>query len=303
MSVEERDRYTGHLTTGHDWNGIKELNTKVPNLLLACFGLAFLFAVGYWYLLPAWPLGDDYTKGKLNLDQKAQVQAQLLDADARMAEWSAPLQALNFGEIQTDPRLMSVVAKSGPTLFEDNCAMCHGQEGNGNLNFPKLTDSSWLWGGTPEQIEKTLHVGINADVEGTRMALMPAFGTTKLLAQNEIDDVVTYLQALNKGQIGEGTRAEEVLSAGRGATVFKAHCIACHGADAKGNSALGAPNLVDEYWMYGGDKESITDTLVNGRAGWMPAWSNRLTDAQIKILSLYVAGLPATTATTDAESN
>ena len=291
MSVEERDPYTGYLTTGHEWNGIKELNTKVPKLLLGCLALAFLFSVGYWYLLPAWPLGKSFTPGKLGLDQKDEIKEQLSQAMATQSEWSERMLDNSFDAIKNEPGLMSKVQESGPALYADNCAMCHGQKAEGNLYFPSLIDSAWLWGGTPEQIHKTLLVGINAGVEGTRVSQMPAFGTTAVLNSNEIDDVVNYVTSLASDQIGDGSRAEEVLSVTRGESVYKTNCAACHGANGQGNIALGAPNLGDNFWLYGWNKESLKKSITNGRAGWMPAWKGRLDDIELKMLSIYVSGL------------
>ena len=303
MSVEERDHYTGHLTTGHDWNGIKELNTKVPRLLLICLALTFLFSLGYWYLLPAGPLGDSFTKGKLGLNQKDEIKEQLKIADIDKSLWSDPMLESSFDSIVANPELMKIVQESGPALFVDNCAMCHGQQAEGGLYFPRLTDSSWLWGGSPEQIQKTLTVGINAGEEGTRIAQMPAFGRTTALDTAAIQDVVTYVRSLSNKQVGDGSRATEALSVARGAPLYKTNCSACHGANGLGNIALGAPNLTDQFWLYGSDEKSITQTIVSGRAGIMPAWQGRLDEVEIKILSVYVAGIHSSRASAESENS
>lgn len=287
----DRDHYTGYLTTGHDWNGIKELNTKVPRLLLVCLAMAFLFSLVYWYLMPAWPLGKDYTRGKLGVDQKAEINEQLRNAALSKLEWSELIESSSFEAILADPQLIEIVQDNGPALYADNCAMCHGQKGEGNLYFPQLTDEHWLWGGSPKQIHQTISVGINAAIEGTRIAQMPAFGTTGVLDSTAISDVVLYVQSLSTEQVGDGSRAEELLSIGRGQALFKNYCAACHGAQATGNHALGAPNLTDKFWIYGSDNESITHTLNSGRSGVMPAWKYRMSTVDLRIISLYVYGM------------
>src|SRR5271167_1480974 len=149
MAVDERDTYTGYTTTGHEWNGIKELNTPVPRAIYFFLSLAFLFALVYWVLMPAWPLGATYTKGLLRTDQRRVVEASLEQAALARDVWTKKIEAESFAMIQADPRLMGLVRQYGHTLFGDNCAACHGLDGRGGKGFPNLTTTSWLWGGTP----------------------------------------------------------------------------------------------------------------------------------------------------------
>lgn len=291
MSVEERDKYTGYLTTGHDWNGISELNTRVPRILLFFLLVTFLFSIGYWYLMPAWPGVDDYTHGKLGIDQRDIIATQLETASAMQTRWSDKLETASFDEIVLDRELMAIVSNSAPALFRDNCAMCHGEQGNGQLYFPRLTDSSWLWGAEPDSILKTLQVGINATNPSTRVALMPAFGNTGVLDATAAGNVATYVRSLSNALVGNGSRVEGLLAVRKGQALFQQNCIACHGPKGEGNTALGAPDLTDSYWIYGGDQKSIVTTVHQGRAGHMPAWKDRLSNVQLKILALYVANL------------
>lgn len=291
MSKPERDRYSGHMTTGHDWNGIKELNTGVPVVLLACLGAAFLFAVGYWYYMPAWPLGDDYTRGKLRFDQGEVLKGQMAEATEARSEWTNRMLEADFDTIRDDPALMSVVRDSGPALFRDNCSMCHGSQGEGGRYFPRLSDQAWLWGNDPDTILHTLKVGINANHPETRSAQMPAFGRMGTLDGSQIDNVVLYLRSSFDPSVGSGSRAGELLAVNAGRQTYETICAACHGADMKGNPAMGAPNLSDDYWLYGNDEASLHTTIQAGRAGYMPAWESRLSLVERKILTLHVLSL------------
>ena len=176
MAVGERDPHTGHMTTGHEWNDIKELNTPVPRTVYVFLAGAFLFSLVYWLLMPAWPLGFTYTKGLLGLDQKTTVDASLKEAMTERASWSGTIEAAAYQDIQADPSLMQIVRGTGWTLFGDNCAVCHGVDAKGGPGFPDLTDAAWLWGGDPEAIFETVRVGINSAHPETRVTQMPAFG-------------------------------------------------------------------------------------------------------------------------------
>lgn len=291
MSVGKRDPYSGHMTTGHVWNGIDELNTPVPRILFVFLGAAFLFAVGYWIQMPAWPTGNDYTRGRLGFSQSDVLNEQLATAESQRAVWEDRLGTSELDAVRDDDELMSVVLESGPALFRDNCSMCHGSGGEGGPGFPKLTDEAWLWGDKAEDVMHTLTVGINANHPGTRIGQMPAFGALGTLDGQAITDVVNYLLSLSDPSLGDGRRAGELLSVNAGKKTFATTCIACHGADAKGNAALGAPNLTDSFWLYGNDRTSLTNTIRNGRAGYMPAWESRLSETERKILTLYVLSL------------
>lgn len=291
MSVGERDPYSGHMTTGHDWNGIKELNTPVPRIIFLFLGGAFLFAVGYWIMMPAWPTGDDYTRGKLGFKQSEVLFQEIEQATLSRSEWSERLENMPFDQIQVDPQLMGVVNDSGTALFRDNCAGCHGAQGQGAAGYPRLSDSDWLWGDDPDLIARTLEVGINANHPETRNALMLAFGANGILDAQQVTSVATYVRSLTDPTIGNGSRVEELLSVTEGSKVYAQNCIGCHGADGGGNQALGAPRLNDQTWLYGGDQDAVYDTIWKGRQGHMPAWSERLSVIERRILSLHVLSL------------
>jgi len=297
MSLAERDKYTGHMTTGHEWNGIKELNTPVPKVLIGFLIAGLVFSIGYWIVMPAWPLGDRHTKGTLGFDQRDFVEQQLRSSAEEKSVWSDQINQSDFRQIVESPELMQIVSQSGPALYEDNCAMCHGAMGDGALYFPRLNDQVWLWGGKPEEILHTLTVGINSRHKESRIALMPAFGDSGVLPDEDIEAIVVYLQSISgqtlSGQSVSGNSAADSNenNAKPGEEKYGLYCAGCHAADGSGNSALGAPRLNDDYWIYGSDADSLKSTLMHGRNGYMPAWQSRLSLTELKILSLYVLSL------------
>lgn len=286
MALEqpERDSYTGYLTTGHQWGELKELNTPVPRVLYFFLTLTFLFSVGYWILMPAWPLGVTYTKGLLGIDQRKIVAASLQDEAMEHSVWSEKIQTESFSTIQSDPRLMNIVRETGHALFGNNCAACHGIDAKGGPGFPNLTTPSWLWGGKPEDIFNTIRVGINSAHPDTHVSQMPAFGRDQMLPRADVLKAATFVYSISHPN-AKGLDAKTIEA---GKAVFAANCVACHGNDARGNPELGAPNLTDAFWIYGGDLETIDTTIWGGRQGHMPTWEGRLTDLDRKILTLYL---------------
>lgn len=288
MAVEERDPHTGYLTTGHEWNGITELNTPVPRAVYFFLITTFLFSVGYWILMPAWPLGVSFTKGLLGIDQREIVSQSLQEATLERGVWTRRIEAESFDQIRADAGLMKVVRDTGRTLFGDNCAACHGTNARGSKGFPNLTTSAWLWGGKAEQIAETIRVGVNSGHANARSSQMLAFGRDQVLKRNDIDNVVAYVRSLSAPATAGGTQAK---AAEAGRAVFAANCASCHGDEGKGNPELGAPDLTDNIWLYGGDEGSIYATVWGGRQGHMPSWETRLTALDRKILTLYLVDL------------
>ncbi|MBP7334252.1 cytochrome-c oxidase, cbb3-type subunit III [Niveispirillum sp.] len=283
MSGGERDPITGHMTTGHEWNGIRELNTPVPRAVWFFLITAFLFSLFWWVLMPAWPLGHTYTKGLLGIDQRQVVKDDLRRATENAPPWRSEVAGREYADIQNDPVLMQQVRRHGAVLFGDNCAGCHGQGGTGGPGFPALAAGAWLWGGAPEVLAETLRVGINSDHPDTRVSQMPAFGRDQLLGRADILAVIAHVRSLSG--TGSGSSA--------GSELFAANCAACHGEDAKGMVETGAPNLTDATWIYGGNEQVLFTTLFYGRQGHMPRWDQRLSDLDRKVLALYVADLAA----------
>ena len=286
MSVEERDPVSGYLTTGHVWNGITELNSPVPRIVFAFMVVTHLYALVAWFLLPAWPLGQTFTKGLLGIDQKTAVAADIAAANADRADWMDALATHDFETIRADPDLMARALATAEPLFGQNCQVCHGANGIGGPGYPRLNDNIWVWGGTADEIATTLRVGINADHPDTHFAQMPAFGRDGLLTGTEISVLTDYVQTL-----GAGVMADDPSD---GALLFQTNCAGCHGEDARGISGSGAPNLTDGDWLYGGDAANLRHVLVAGRQGQMPSWQSRLTEAEIRAMALYVEDLSGT---------
>lgn len=284
MAVEDRDPYTGYMMTGHEWNGIKELNTPVPRVVYFFLITTALFALGYWVLMPAWPLWSTYTKGLLGNDQRVIVAESLKQAALDRAAWMTRIEQANFADIQNDPGMMAFVRQTGHTLFGDNCAACHGRNATGGRGFPNLTTSSWLWGGTPDAIAETIRVGINSTHPDSRVSQMLAFGRDGMLPRGDIDNVVAYVRSLSSPAATDAPAGQ--IEAGK--AIFAANCVSCHGDDGKGKTDVGAPDLTDQFWIYGGDLQSIFTSVWGGRQGHMPTWEARLPAVDRKILALYL---------------
>lgn len=277
----EIDPVTGYDTTGHDWGGIKELNTPFPRIALVALALSFLIVLTGWILLPAWPYGRGYTRGLLGLEQgeMAQRGARAM-AEVRQG-WLGRFEgAPDFEALAGDAALISQAMPAANRLFQDNCALCHGPEGGGGPGFPVLNDGHWLWGNAPEDIAETLHVGINAEHPETRIAQMPAFDWMDRAERAALAD---YVAELPTG------RAD---SDAPGAALFAENCAACHGEGGEGGLGVGAPSLTDAAVIYGQDPATVLVTISRGRAGVMPYWSDRLGEAEINLLALYVERLP-----------
>ena len=280
----ERDPETGWTTTGHEWNGITELNTPVPKAVWFFLIVTALFSLGYWLLMPAFPLGGTFTKGLLGADDRAEVTAEVKQAAAERAAWTGEIMARSYAEIERDPRLMAAVRDTGRALFGDNCSVCHGRDAKGSRGFPNLTRPSFLWGNSPETIAETIKVGINSAHPKSRVSQMPAFGRDHVLERPDIENVVAYAMSLSGRKASVGN-----IEAGK--TVFEANCAVCHGPDGKGKADVGAPNLTTNIWTHGGDEASFYNDVWGGLQGQMPGWEGRLSPIDLKILALYIADL------------
>lgn len=283
------DQTTGVETTGHEWDGIKELNNPLPRWWLYIWYATIAISVLYMIAFPAIPalpgLGTN-TKGVLGASDRIDVAQQVdqLRSD-RMAAGSALLNA-SLEEIETDRSLQQFAMAAGESAFGDNCATCHGAGGRGAKGYPTLADDIWLWDGTLDGIEYTLRHGIRHDDDPeTRFSLMPAFGRDGLLTRAQIDDVTSYVFELSGGE------PERAGASQRGEEIFVAQCASCHGMDGTGDRTLGAPNLTDAEWVFGGEYREIYQTIYSARNAHMPAWGNRLDDATIKSLAVYVHSL------------
>ena len=282
MAQHEIDKVTGTATTGHEWDGIKELNTPLPRWWILTFYATIVWAFAYWVVYPAWPTISGYTSGVFGYSTRASVVSDLADLEKIRGEKMVALAAARLAEIEKNPALLALARARGKTVFGDNCAPCHGSGGAGAKGFPNLNDDDWLWGGSLDQIKQTIEFGARSGHEKGREGLMVAFGKDGILKKNEIANVAAYVRSLS------GLSASKGLDIAAGKKIFADNCVACHGDDAKGKQDVGAPNLTDQIWLYGSDEKTIVETITNGRNGVMPAWTGRLDPATIKALAVYV---------------
>lgn len=279
------DAHTGVETTGHSWDGIQELNNPLPRWWLYTWYISIAIAVIYMVLMPAIPalpgMGTN-TPGLRGHSDRVLVSDAVAELKSAREVQSAVLLDASLEDIETDRGLQQFALAMGESAFGDNCATCHGAGGRGATGYPMLADDVWLWDGTLDGIEYTLRHGIRHDGdEETRFSMMPSFGRDKILNAQQIDDLTQYVLQVS-GQDFEGEAAT------RAAPLFQQQCSTCHGVNAKGDRTQGAPNLTDAEWLFGGDEKEIHATIYNARNMHMPAWQDRLDDATIKALAVYV---------------
>lgn len=278
------DEPTGQYTTGHSWDGIEELNTPMPRWWLGIFYASIVIGLIYAVMMPSIPLINGHFKGLLGHSDREAVALDLATMRAERAQFSDKLTGANLEDIIGDPEVFRFAMAAGKSAFGDNCATCHGSGAQGFKGYPNLNDDIWVWGGSFEDIRHTLEVGIRASHDDTRLNLMQAYGRDDLLTRDEIKDLTEYLLAFTD-------RSENPEAAVRGVPLYADNCASCHGADAKGDRAQGAPNLTDVEWLYGGERADILDSLNNGRQGVMPNWNERLEPEMITALAVYVHAL------------
>jgi cytochrome c oxidase cbb3-type subunit 3 len=281
----EIDTVSGTATTGHAWDGIKELNTPLPRWWVITFYLTIIWAVGYWIVYPAWPLIASNTKGVLGYSSRADLAVELANLEKIRGDKMAALATASLADIEKDPALLGMVRARGKTVFGDNCAACHGTGATGAKGFPNLNDDDWLWGGSLDQIAQTIRYGARSGNSQAHEGQMLAFGKDGMLKPDQIITVANYVRSLS------GLPTRQGYDASAGAKIFAENCVACHGDNAKGNPDVGAPNLTDKIWLYGSDEATIVETVTNGRAGVMPAWDGRLDPTTIKAMAVYVHSL------------
>ncbi|HEU0162815.1 MAG TPA: cytochrome-c oxidase, cbb3-type subunit III [Rhizomicrobium sp.] len=284
MSKKEIDEVTGTQTTGHEWDGIKELDTPMPKWWLGLFYITIVWAIGYWVLYPAWPGITGYTRGILGYSQRDAVTANVAALKSARAAQEAALGKASLAEIQRDPDLLQFAMAQGRMLFGDNCVPCHGAGGQGAPGYPNLNDDVWLWGGTLADIQQTITVGARADHPKTRQSQMPAFGRDGILKEQQVDDLAAYVLHLSG-------REANPRAVGRATALFAENCASCHGPGGKGSREMGAPDLTDNEALYGHGLAAVRDQIWNGHGGVMPNWNGRLTAEEIKALAVYVHNL------------
>lgn len=281
----EKDALSGRETTGHEWDGLTELNTPLPRWWLNTFYVTILFAIVYMALFPSVPWFTGYFHGLLGYSQRTALVREMAVAGEHEKAVRQRLAAESVAEIRNDPQLFPFAQVGGRAAFNDNCAPCHRTGGVGAVGYPNLTTDRWLWGGTLADIQQTITHGIRADDPDTRQSAMPRFGVDRILTQDQISDVADFVMSLSQTSKASPDAIE------RGAKIFADNCAACHGEKGTGNQEVGAPNLTGRIWLYGGDKKSIVHTITFARNSTMPAWGKRLDPVTIKMLTIYVHSL------------
>ncbi|MBM3598690.1 MAG: cytochrome-c oxidase, cbb3-type subunit III [Alphaproteobacteria bacterium] len=282
----EKDSVTGTDTTGHEWDGVRELNTPLPTWWVYTFYATIVWAIAYYIVYPAWPGLSGYTKGIWSYSQRVEVEADIAQARAAQKGYRDRVGALSTDDIRKDPDLLAFALAGGRAAFADNCVPCHAVAGAGRIGYPSLADDDWLWGGTLAEIQRTIEVGARSGHAETRVSDMPRFGADGMLTGPQIDDLAEFVLQLS----GRGDAAM-AASAERGRPLYAENCAACHGDSGEGKPDVGAPRLNDQIWLYGGDKQSIVASINAARAGVMPAWAGRLDVETIKMLTVYVHSL------------
>ena len=279
------DDVSGIETTGHSWDGIKELNNPLPRWWLWTFYASIAFAAVYTVLYPAWPLVNSATTGLLGWSSRADLRTEMSALEMANADRIAAIRTSDVATIAADPELRPFAIAAGEASYKVNCVQCHGSGAAGSPGYPNLNDDAWIWGGSLEEIAVTLQHGIRyAPDPDTRVADMPAFGRDGILDRDQIADVSQYVLSLT----GRDDRPDAVT---RGADIYAQNCVFCHGEAGEGMKEVGAPALNDAIWLYGRDATAIATQISRPRHGVMPAWGERLGDTAIKELAVYVHSL------------
>lgn len=274
---------SGPKTMGHEWDGIAEYNNPLPRWWVIVFMVCIVWGVGYMILMPSVPGINGYFKGLLGYSSRADVRQDLTEFATEQERWLKPMQEISTEQIATDPELRQFAMRGGEVIFKENCAACHMVGGAGAKGFPALVDDEWIWGGTLADIEQTVRHGIrwNDDAD-TRVSDMPAFGRDGILDRGQIGQVTDYVLSLS---------TPDVKATSVGQELYEANCAVCHGPSGAGSQELGAPSLNNQLWLYGGNRADLMAQIMNPRHGQMPAWAGRLSDTDIKQVTIYVHSL------------
>lgn len=292
MTTVEKDPVTGRQTTGHEWDGIRELNTPLPRWWILVFWVCVLWSAGTWLLMPSWPLRNSFTAGLLGYSSRAALEQDLATQAVERALWRERLVSLPAEAVEADPELLTYARAGGRIAFEENCAPCHGVGGVGAFGYPTLADDEWLWGGTLAEIEQTIKFGARSGNPQGHVSEMPRFGADGILTPDQIEQVADYVLTL-------ADRAPKPDLPG--ATLFAENCAMCHGESGEGNSTVGAPPLNNQIWLYASKltnqspevraaeiQATVIRQVTRPRHGAMPAWSERLDPGTIRMLAVYV---------------
>ncbi|HEY9013140.1 MAG TPA: cytochrome-c oxidase, cbb3-type subunit III [Devosia sp.] len=284
MTDKHIDETTGTATTGHEWDGIKELNTPLPRWWLWTFYGTIVWAIAYTIAFPAWPMISSATTGLLGYSSRAALDTDLAAAQAAQGDLVAQVAATPVADILTDENLRRFASAGGKSLFKVYCSQCHGTGATGSTGYPNLNDDEWVWGGSIDEIYTTITHGSRSPTDpDTHYNIMPNFGADGTLSSEQIDVVARQVASLSGIEGG--------LASDEGAQLFAENCAACHGETGEGMIEVGGPSLNDQIWLYQGTLDALKAQITAPRHGVMPAWGTRLGDTAVKELAVYVHGL------------
>jgi cytochrome c oxidase cbb3-type subunit III len=285
MSDKHIDEISGIETTGHEWDGIRELDNPLPRWWLYIFYACVVWSIGYYIAYPSIPLVNSYTKGMLGYSSRAEVMKDVAAAKEAQAAHLTAISRASLEEIRTRPDLLEFAQAGGKSAFNVNCSQCHGSGAQGAAGYPNLNDDEWLWGGSLNAIYATIRHGARNDQSAdAHQSQMPAFLKDGILTAQQVNQVAEYVLSLSKNETDNA-------AAEKGKAIFTDNCAACHGDGGVGITELGAPSLNNNIWLYGGTKADIVQSVSYSRGGVMPAWGNILSDETVKQLSIYVHSL------------
>jgi cytochrome c oxidase cbb3-type subunit 3 len=280
----EKDPVSGTETTGHDWDGLRELNTPLPKWWLYTWYACIAWALAIFVLYPSIPGLHSYWHGLIGYSARRVAMAEWHDMQAKHGPAMQQIGSQPIDAVAHDPRLLETALQAGRITFANNCQPCHGQNGSGRIGYPALGDDVWIWGGKLTDIQTTITHGVRAGDPDSRQSAMPNFGTDGILKPAEIGQVADYVGAW-WGVTPAGTDTSA------GAKLFADNCTACHGDHGQGNRDFGAPPLNAHVHLYGDTREAIVAQVTHPRQGVMPNWNARLDPATIKSVALYVHAL------------
>lgn len=282
------DDVTGTETTGHSWDGIEELDTPMPRWWLYTLYALIIWGVIYVFFYPAFPIGNLSTGGLLGWSSRGAVAEDIAEARVARSVFTDQIAAKSIEEVMADADLSRFARAGGAATFRAFCSQCHGGAGAGRPGgYPNLQDDDWLWGGGVNDIHFTIANGIRNELSpDAHFSQMPAFGADGILDNEQVAQVVEYVLSISDQE-------HDAELAKTGSEVYAENCAACHGETGTGDQEQGAPNLTDAIWLFGGDREAITETVRFSRAGVMPAWAYNgyLTDYEVTMVAIYVHSL------------
>ena len=281
----ERDLVTGTSTTGHEWDGIKELDTPMPKWWVYVFLACIVWAAGYCLVYPSVPYGPGYWGGLFGYSSRDRVNAEVAAVTGARSASMDRIARLPFADIKADPNLSEIALTSGRTTFANNCQACHAAGGAGRVGYPALAAGAWIWGGTLDDLHTTISHGIRNGTADAHNSQMPRFGQDALLDAAQIEHVTDFVWSEFYGH------KSPKLDVSAGAELYAANCAACHGERGGGSREVGAPRLASHVHLYGDAREAIRSQVQAPKGGVMPNWDTKLDAATLKSVVLYVHSL------------